>query len=77
MVSGMGFGQSLEDIQAVLGAVVDVIPARFPRAACAVGGPLEVMEAVAAGIDLVHSAWPDILTKDGKALTMPVMGPGE
>ncbi|XXG86955.1 hypothetical protein AAC387_Pa11g1758 [Persea americana] len=73
-IGGFGLGESMEERPALLAAVTDLLPAERPRQICGLGLPEEVLQGVAAGIDLFESTYIYHLTLGGSALTFPLDG---
>nr|DAD20080.1 TPA_asm: hypothetical protein HUJ06_021543 [Nelumbo nucifera] len=68
-IGGFGLGESMDERPALLNAVTDVLPEEKPRQICGIGLPEEVLQGVAAGIDLFDSTYIYHLTLGGFALT--------
>jgi queuine tRNA-ribosyltransferase subunit QTRTD1 len=75
VLSGSAAAQVDEEIQANYARCTARLPANLPRSVQISGRPLEVVECVAAGIDLVHSGWPHMLTEVGLAFCGPISPP--
>ncbi|KAK9270428.1 hypothetical protein L1049_026007 [Liquidambar formosana] len=71
-IGGFGLGESMDERPALLNAVTDILPEEKPRLICGLGLPEEVLQAVAAGIDLFDSVYIYHLTLGGFALTFPL-----
>ncbi|KAL6641627.1 hypothetical protein ACP70R_019808 [Stipagrostis hirtigluma subsp. patula] len=71
-IGGFGFGESIEERCNLLNAVTDCLPPEKPRLVSRLGLPEEVLEGVAAGIDLFDSTYIYQLTMGGFALIFPV-----
>ena len=69
-------GLAEADRAAYLGRVVPLLPAAKPRLACGHDGPLEVLQLVAAGVDLVTGEYPLREALQGFALAFAFEGPG-
>eukprot|EP00258_Populus_trichocarpa_P033222 XP_024449241.1 queuine tRNA-ribosyltransferase-like isoform X2 [Populus trichocarpa] len=71
-IGGFGFGESTDERPALLSAVTDILPKDGPRLISGLGLPEEVLQGVAAGIDLFDSSYIYHLTIGGFALTFPL-----
>lgn len=71
-IAGFGFGESIEERCTLLNATTDCLPREKPRLVSRLGLPEEVLEGVAAGIDLFDSTYIYQLTMGGFALIFPV-----
>ncbi|KAJ4713774.1 Queuine tRNA-ribosyltransferase accessory subunit 2 [Melia azedarach] len=71
-IGGFGFGESMEERPSLLNAVTDNLPKERPRLICGLGLPEEVLQAVAAGVDLFDSDYIYHLTMGGFALIFPL-----
>ncbi|KAF4373171.1 hypothetical protein CsatB_008525 [Cannabis sativa] len=74
LIGGFGLGESIEERPALLNAVTDMLQEEKPRFVCGLGLPEEVLQGVAAGIDLFDSEYIYHLTLGGIALTFPPSG---
>ncbi|XP_057776739.1 uncharacterized protein LOC130995466 isoform X1 [Salvia miltiorrhiza] len=70
-ISGFGLGESMDERPALLSAVTECLPDDKPRQISGLGLPEEVLQGVAAGIDLFNSTYIYHLTVGGFALTFP------
>ncbi|KAG8375846.1 hypothetical protein BUALT_Bualt09G0001600 [Buddleja alternifolia] len=68
-ISGFGLGESMDERPALLSAITESLPDEKPRQICGLGLPEEVLQGVAAGIDLFDSTYIYHLTLGGFALT--------
>ncbi|XP_073046548.1 uncharacterized protein [Primulina eburnea] len=68
-ISGFGLGESMEERPALLNAVTENLPEEKPRHICGLGLPEDVLQGVAAGVDLFDSTYIYHLTLGGFALT--------
>ncbi|XP_027118055.1 uncharacterized protein [Coffea arabica] len=71
-IGGFGLGESMDERAALLTAVTDNLPEDMPRHVSGLGLPEEVLQGVAAGIDLFDSTYVYHLTLGGFALTFPL-----
>ncbi|XP_065848058.1 uncharacterized protein [Euphorbia lathyris] len=71
-IGGFGLGESMDKRPALLDAVTENLPEEKPRLVCGLGLPEEVLQGVAAGIDLFDSSYIYHLTLGGFALTFPM-----
>ncbi|XP_009764690.1 uncharacterized protein [Nicotiana sylvestris] len=71
-IGGFGLGESMEERNPLLSAVMDSLPQEKPRLISGLGLPEEVLQGVAAGIDLFDSTYIYHLTLGGFALTFPL-----
>ncbi|KAG9457012.1 hypothetical protein H6P81_001520 [Aristolochia fimbriata] len=71
-IGGFGLGESMDEQPALLSAVTENLPDGKLRQICGVGLPEEVLQGVAAGIDLFDSTYIYHLTLGGFALTFPL-----
>lgn len=70
-LAGFGLGESIDDRPALLDAIMKILPDDKPRHISGLGLPVEVLQGVAAGIDLFDSTYPYLLTMGGYAMTFP------
>ncbi|XP_015059607.1 queuine tRNA-ribosyltransferase accessory subunit 2-like isoform X2 [Solanum pennellii] len=70
-IGGFGLGESMEERNPLLNAVMDSLPEQKPRLISGLGLP-EVLQGVAAGVDLFDSTYIYDLTLGGFALTFPL-----
>ncbi|EYU36621.1 hypothetical protein ABFS82_14G285000 [Erythranthe guttata] len=68
-IGGFGLGESMDERPALLNAITECLPEDKPRQICGLGLPEEVLQGVAAGIDLFDSSYIYHLTLGGFALT--------
>ncbi|XP_058729456.1 uncharacterized protein LOC131601608 [Vicia villosa] len=68
-IGGFGLGEAIDERPALLRAIVDVLPDEKPRMICGLGLPEEILQGIAAGIDLFDSSYIYTLTLGGFALT--------
>ncbi|KAL5559841.1 hypothetical protein UlMin_036052 [Ulmus minor] len=73
-IGGFGLGEGMDERPALLNAVTDNLQEEKPRLVCGLGLPEEVLQGVAAGIDLFDSEYIYHLTIGGLALTFPPGG---
>ncbi|XP_062077591.1 uncharacterized protein LOC133782340 [Humulus lupulus] len=71
LIGGFGLGESMEERPALLNAVTNMLQKEKPRFVCGLGLPEEVLQGVAAGIDIFDSEYIYHLTLGGIALTFP------
>ncbi|CAL0314715.1 unnamed protein product [Lupinus luteus] len=71
-IGGFGLGESMDERPALLSAITDVLPDEKPRMICGLGLPEEILQGIAAGIDLFDSTYIYTLTLGGFALTFPL-----
>ncbi|XP_021903623.1 queuine tRNA-ribosyltransferase accessory subunit 2-like [Carica papaya] len=72
-IGGFGLGESMDEHPALLNAVADSLPEERPRQISGLGLPEEVLQGVAAGIDLFDSDYIYHLTIGGFALTFSLV----
>ncbi|KAI3807097.1 hypothetical protein L1987_23019 [Smallanthus sonchifolius] len=73
-IDGFGLGDSIDERSTFLHAVTDSLPKEKPRQVCGLGLPEEVLQGIAAGIDLFDSTYIYHLTLEGFALIFPLNG---
>lgn len=73
-IGGFGLGDSMDERSTLLHAVTDCLPKEKPRQVCGLGLPEEVLQGIAAGIDLFDSMYIYHLTLGGFALIFPLDG---
>lgn len=73
-IGGFGLGDSIDERSTLLHAVTDSLPKEKPRHVCGLGLPEEVLQGIAAGVDLFDSTYIYHLTLGGFALTFPLDG---
>ncbi|MFS7910510.1 putative tRNA-guanine(34) transglycosylase [Helianthus anomalus] len=71
-IGGFGLGDSIDERSTYLHAVTDSLPKEKPRQVCGLGLPEEVLQGIAAGIDLFDSTYIYHLTLEGFALIFPL-----
>ncbi|XP_008781986.1 queuine tRNA-ribosyltransferase accessory subunit 2-like isoform X2 [Phoenix dactylifera] len=71
-IGGFGLGESMEERPALLNSVMDSLPEKKLRQISGLSLPEEVLQGVAAGIDLFESTYIYHLTLGGFALTFPL-----
>ncbi|KAH0452266.1 hypothetical protein IEQ34_019565 [Dendrobium chrysotoxum] len=71
-IGGFGLGESMEERPSLLNTVVDSLPEEKPRQISGLALPEEVLQGVAAGIDLFDSTYIYHLTLGGLALVFPL-----
>lgn len=71
-IGGFGLGESMDERPALLNAITESLPEEKPRQICGLGLPEEVLQGVAAGVDLFDSTYIYHLTLGGFALTFPL-----
>ncbi|RHY89561.1 hypothetical protein DYB35_004794 [Aphanomyces astaci] len=75
VISGLGGGETLEFRHQVLELYAKVVPTALPRLLLNVGNPLEVLAAVASGVDAFMSSYPYIVSKFAYALVFWIGSP--
>ncbi|KAK4387859.1 Queuine tRNA-ribosyltransferase accessory subunit [Sesamum angolense] len=73
-IGGFGLGESMDERPALLNAITESLPEEKPRQICGLELPEEVLQGVAAGVDLFDSTYIYHLTLGGFALTFPSDG---
>ncbi|KAL5778738.1 hypothetical protein ACOSQ2_009475 [Xanthoceras sorbifolium] len=73
-IGGFGLGESMDERPPLLNAVTDNLPEDRPRLICGLGLPEEILQGIAAGVDLFDSAYIYHLTLGGFALVFPLDG---
>ncbi|MCC7353255.1 MAG: tRNA-guanine transglycosylase, partial [Anaerolineae bacterium] len=68
-IGGLSVGEKKEEMLATLEGVVPLLPAARPRYLMGVGGPRDLVEGVARGIDLFDCVLPTRLARNGGLLT--------
>ncbi|GAB4862061.1 hypothetical protein Ancab_037315 [Ancistrocladus abbreviatus] len=71
-IGGFGLGEHIDERPALLNTITDILPEEKPRQTCGLGLPEEILQGVAAGIDIFDSTYTYNLTLGGFALTFPV-----
>ncbi|GLJ17165.1 hypothetical protein SUGI_0297210 [Cryptomeria japonica] len=71
-LGGFGLGESVEQRPSLLDAVMGILPEGKPRGISGLGLPEEVLQGVAAGVDIFDSTYPYLLTIGGYAMTFPL-----
>jgi queuine/archaeosine tRNA-ribosyltransferase len=70
---GFGAGEPASSRPVLLRAALSALPAEKPKLVSGLdAGPLEVLDAVAAGVDIFDCSWPTLSTAAGYALSFPV-----
>lgn len=73
-IGGFGLGESMDERLDLLEAVTDNLPAEKPRQISGLGLPEEILQGIAAGVDLFDTTYIYYLTLGGFALTFPLGG---
>ncbi|KAL4333109.1 hypothetical protein GQ457_07G021750 [Hibiscus cannabinus] len=71
-IGGFGLAESMDVRPALLNAVTEPLPEEKPRLICGLELPEEILQGVAAGVDLFESTYIYHLTLEGFALTFPL-----
>ncbi|KAE9595267.1 hypothetical protein Lal_00018903 [Lupinus albus] len=71
-IGGFGLGECMDERPTLLSAIMDVLPDDKPRMICGLGLPEEILQGIAAGIDLFDTTYIYTLTLGGFALTFPL-----
>ncbi|KAL6573403.1 hypothetical protein OROHE_001862 [Orobanche hederae] len=71
-LAGFGLGESMDQRPSLLSAITEILSEDKPRQICGLGLPEEVLQGVAAGIDLFDSTYIYHLTLGGFALAFPL-----
>ncbi|KAK1288425.1 hypothetical protein QJS10_CPB19g00300 [Acorus calamus] len=71
-IGGFGLGENFEERPALLSAVTDNLPEEKPRHVTGLGLPEEVLDGIAAGVDLFDSTYIYHLTLGGFAVVFPL-----
>ncbi|KAL3621579.1 hypothetical protein CASFOL_036491 [Castilleja foliolosa] len=71
-LGGFGLGECMDERPSILSAITEILPDDKPRQICGLGLPEEVLQGVAAGVDLFDSTYIYHLTLGGFALTFPL-----
>ncbi|GAB2290315.1 hypothetical protein Dimus_024593 [Dionaea muscipula] len=71
-IGGFGLGEKIDEYPALLNTICGFLPEELPRQVCGLGLPVEVLQGVAAGIDIFDSTYIYHLTHGGFALTFLV-----
>lgn len=74
LLSGFGLGESFAERETLLAAIVKELPPHHLRMVAGVGAPLEVLQCVEQGVDLINSAYPTMATELGQALNFSFLG---
>ncbi|XP_047329772.1 queuine tRNA-ribosyltransferase accessory subunit 2-like [Impatiens glandulifera] len=73
-IGGFGLGESMDDRSTLLNAIMDNLPDEKPRQISGLELPEEVLQGIAAGVDLFDSSYIYHLIQGGFALTFPLDG---
>ncbi|MDH3499821.1 MAG: tRNA guanosine(34) transglycosylase Tgt [Acidimicrobiia bacterium] len=68
-IGGLAVGETMDDRNIALDAVVPELPSRKARYVMGLGDPEGVLSAVARGADLFDCVWPTRLARHGRAIT--------
>ncbi|CAA0838739.1 Unknown protein [Striga hermonthica] len=71
-LGGFGLGESMDERPSILSVITEMLPEDKPRQICGLGLPEEVLQGVAAGVDLFDSTYIYHLTLGAFALTFPL-----
>jgi queuine tRNA-ribosyltransferase len=69
-LGGFSVGETMEQMLAVLGPAADLLPTHKPRYLMGVGRPQDLLQAVAAGIDMFDCVLPTRNGRNAQAFTM-------
>ncbi|KAJ4458801.1 putative Queuine/other tRNA-ribosyltransferase [Paratrimastix pyriformis] len=72
LLGGFGLGETPQERDCIFPLVMAKLPAEKPRMIAGLGTPVEVMQAVANGVDVFSSAYPLIESEAGNALVFPL-----
>lgn len=68
-IGGLSVGEPLDEGLAVLAETMPLLPAERPRYLMGVGSVVEIVKAIAAGVDMFDSVFPTRVARNGLALT--------
>ena len=68
-IGGLAVGESKEQMYAITGQVTELLPAERPRYLMGVGSPEDLVEGVAAGVDLFDCVLPTRVARNGALFT--------
>lgn len=72
MIGGIGLGEQIHERECIIQTVLTNIPEKLVRMITIPGSPIEVLNAVESGIDLIQAAYPFHLTKMAYASTFQI-----
>eukprot|EP00949_MAST-11_sp_MAST-11-sp1_P004158 g4158.t1 len=72
VIGGITMGETMEEREEIFRAVIENLPQRLPRFVEGSLDPVGIMQAIAAGVDVVSSSYPFDLTSEGCACTCPL-----
>ena len=68
-IGGLAVGESKEQMYAIIGQVTELLPAANPRYLMGVGSPEDLVEGVAAGVDMFDCVLPTRVARNGALFT--------
>ena len=68
-IGGLSVGESKEDMYRILNYITPLLPKEKPRYLMGVGHPIDILEAVASGVDMMDSVMPTRNARNGSFLT--------
>jgi hypothetical protein len=77
VLSGLGLGETRECRNRCISASLECLPSHLPRVLVGPGDIVSVLDAVAAGVDVIDTDWPNALAAFGHALALRLPGDEE
>lgn len=68
-IGGLSLGETLEQMNAAVSAVTDVLPEGKPRYFMGLGTPIEILNSIERGVDMFDCVWPTRVARNGQAMT--------
>ena len=68
VLGGFGTGEDPKDRPELLQMSINELPENKPRIINGIESPLEILQAIGSGIDMIHSAYPYRMAKEGLAI---------
>lgn len=68
-IGGLSLGETLEQMNAAVSAVTDVLPEGKPRYFMGLGTPIEILNSIERGVDMFDCVWPTRVARNGQVMT--------
>ena len=68
-IGGLSLGETLDQMNAAVSAVTDVLPEGKPRYFMGLGTPIEILNSIERGVDMFDCVWPTRVARNGQAMT--------
>ncbi|MDR0291739.1 MAG: tRNA guanosine(34) transglycosylase Tgt [Elusimicrobium sp.] len=68
-IGGLSVGETLEEMNAAVEAVIPNLPENKPRYLMGLGTPIEMLNCIERGVDMFDCVWPTRVARNGQAMT--------